>query len=76
MLTTMQTQIKIPINRSPITRLIQYTTIHISHNFNNYNKNKKIVLNILKKKKKKKEGVFANLLFNRFMVELYFNSSD
>ena len=73
MLTTMQTQIKIPINRSPITRLIQYTTIHISHNFNNYNKNKKIVLNILKKKK---EGVFANLLFNRFMVELYFNSSD
>ena len=72
MLTTMQTQIKIPINRSPITRLIQYTTIHISHNFNNYNKNKKIVLNILKKN----EGVFANLLFNRFMVELYFNSSD
>ena len=48
----MQTQIKIPINRSPITRLIQYTTIHISHNFNNYNKNKKIVLNILKKKKR------------------------
>ena len=69
----MQTQIKIPINRSPITRLIQYTTIHISHNFNNYNKNKKIVLNNLKKKK---GGVFANLLFNRFMVELYFNSSD
>ena len=69
---TMQTQIKIPINRSPITRLIQYTTIHISHNFNNYNKNKKIVLNILKKN----EGVFANLLFNRFKVELYFNSSD
>lgn len=68
----MQTQIKIPINRSPITRLIQYTTIHISHNFNNYNKNKKIVLNILKKN----EGVFANLLFNRFKVELYFNSSD
>jgi len=68
----MQTQIKIPINRSPITRLIQYTTIHISHNFNNYNKNKKIGLNILKKN----EGVFANLLFNRFMVELYFNSSD
>lgn len=69
----MQTQIKIPINRSPITRLIQYTTIHISHNFNNYNKNKKIVLNNLKKKK---GGVFANLLFNRFMVELYFNSWD
>lgn len=69
----MQTQIKITINRSPITRLIQYTTIHISHNFNNYNKNKKILLNILKKKK---EGVFANLLFDRFMVELYFNSSD
>lgn len=70
MLTTMQTQIKIPINRSPITSLIQYTTIHISHNFNNYNKNKKIVINILKKY----GGDFANLLFKRFMVELYFSS--
>lgn len=66
----MQTQIKILlIGHLSHARLIQYTTIHISHNFNNYNKNKKIVLNILKKN----EGVFANLLFNRFMVELYFS---
>ena len=68
MLTTMQTQIKIPINRSPITRLIQYTTIHISHNFNNYNKNKKIVLNILKKEKKKKKREF---LLTYFLIDLW-----
>lgn len=60
----MQTQIKIPINRSPITRLIQYTTIHISHNFNNYNKNKKIVLNILKKKK-------GEFLLTYFLIDLW-----